>query len=169
MAATALAQMPEGRISPEVTSNFGMISGGAGTNVVCDSVTITGEARGTDDEALIRYLEKVQAIFAKTAEQFKTEIDVKIDLLYHTFRVDENAPVVQTLLQAMRQEGIEGYCTAGGGGSDGNHFNWNGIPAVVMALGYSKNHTNAEQIYYDDIFACSRVLRHVVEITAKQR
>lgn len=68
VAATALAQMPEGRISPEVTSNFGMISGGAGTNVVCDSVTITGEARGTDDEALIRYLEKVKAIFAKTTE-----------------------------------------------------------------------------------------------------
>ncbi len=169
VAATALAQMPEGHISPEVTSNFGMISGGAGTNVVCDSVTITGEARGTDDEVLICYLEKVKAIFAKTAEQFKTEIEVTVNLLYHTFRVDENAPVVQTLLQAMRQEGIEGHCTAGGGGSDGNHFNWNGIPAVVMALGYSKNHTNAEQIYYDDIFACSRVLRHVVEITAKQR
>lgn len=169
VAATALAQMPEGHISPEVTSNFGMISGGAGTNVVCDSVTITGEARGTDDEVLICYLEKVKAIFAKTAEQFKTEIEVTVNLLYHTFRVVENAPVVQTLLQAMRQEGIEGHCTAGGGGSDGNHFNWNGIPAVVMALGYSKNHTNAEQIYYDDIYACSRVLRHVVEITAKQR
>lgn len=68
VAATALAQMPEGRISPEVTSNFGMISGGTGTNVVCDSVTITGEARGTDDEALNRYLEEVKAIFAKTAE-----------------------------------------------------------------------------------------------------
>lgn len=60
--------MPEGRISPEVTSNFGMISGGTGTHVVCDSVTITGEARGTDDEALNRYLEEVKAIFAKTAE-----------------------------------------------------------------------------------------------------
>lgn len=78
VAATALAQMPEGRISPEVTSNFGMISGGTGTNVVCDSVTITGEARGTDDEALNRYLEEVKAIFAKTAEQFKTEIEVML-------------------------------------------------------------------------------------------
>ena len=82
--------------------------------------------------------------------------------------MDENAPVVKTLLQAMNQEGVEGYCTAGGGGSDGNHFNWNGIPAVVMALRYSKNHTNAEQIYYADSFACSRVLQNVVKSMVKQ-
>ncbi len=161
VAAAALAEMPEGRISPVVTSNFGMIQGGTGTNVVCDKCVITGEARGTDEKVLEDYLNEVKSIFAKTAEKFNTEIDVNINLLYHTFCVDPSSAVVQTLMQALKTEGIEGFCTKGGGGSDGNHFNYNGIPSVVMALGYSKNHTNAEQIYYKDMMTCSRVLQAV--------
>ncbi len=161
VAAAALAEMPEGRISPVVTSNFGMIQGGTGTNVVCDKCVITGEARGTDEKVLESYLAEVKTIFARTAERFKTEIDVNINLLYHTFCVDPASNVVQTLMKALKTEGIEGFCTKGGGGSDGNHFNYNGIPSVVMALGYSKNHTNAEQIYYKDMMTCSRVLQAV--------
>ena len=162
VAACALAQLREGRISPDVTSNFGMISGGAGTNVVCDECVITGEARGTDDQALEAYIEEIKMVFDKTAKQFNTTIDVKIDLLYHTFHIDNEAPVVQVLMKALQKEGIEGFCKKGGGGSDGNNFNWHGIPAVVMSLGYSKNHTNAEQIYYEDMFACGKVIQNIV-------
>ncbi len=162
VAATALAEMPEGRISPLVTSNFGVIQGGTGTNVVCDKCVITGEARGFDEAVLTEYLEVVKDVFARTAKRFNTEIDVNINLLYHTFEVAEDSPVVKTLKEALKTEGIEGFCTRGGGGSDGNHFNYNGIPTVVMALGYSKNHTNAEQIYYEDMFTCARVLQAVV-------
>ena len=163
VAACALAQLREGRISPQVTSNFGQIQGGTGTNVVCDKCVITGEARGTDDRALEAYLEEVKDTFARTAKQFNTEIDVRVELLYHTFLVAPQTPVVARLARALAYEGIEAKCQKGGGGSDGNHFNWNGIPAVVMALGYSKNHTNAEQIYWEDMEAASRVLQHVVE------
>ena len=162
VAACALAEMPEGRISPAVTSNFGMIQGGSGTNVVCDKCVITGEARGTDETALEEYLLRVKEIFAKTATRFNTEIEVDIKLLYHTFYVDPSDSVLKTLLQAFKSEGIDGFCQKGGGGSDGNHFNWNGIKSVVIALGYSKNHTNAEQIYYEDMLRCGKVLQSLV-------
>lgn len=167
VAACALSEMPEGRISPEVTSNFGQIQGGTGTNVVCDQCVITGEARGTDDAQLNDYLEVVKSTFAKTAERFNTTIDVKIDLLYHTFNVPLDAPVIQVALQAMKAEGIEGICQKGGGGSDANHLNWKGIPTVVLGLGYSKNHTNAEQIYYEDMFACGKLVQRIVQEVAK--
>ena len=162
VAACALAQLREGRISPNVTSNFGMISGGSGTNVVCDKCVITGEARGTDDAELETYLKEVRRTFAETAARFNTEIDVNIELLYHTFHVAEDAPVITQLMQAFKEEGIEGVCRKGGGGSDGNHFNWNGIPTVVMALGYSKNHTSGEQIYYEDMLQCAAVLQRLI-------
>ncbi len=162
VAACALAEIPEGRISPAVTSNFGTIQGGNGTNVVCDKCVITGEARGTDEAALEEYLRQVKEVFARTATHFNTEIDVNIKLLYHTFYVDPSDNVIQTLLNAFKTEGIDGFCQKGGGGSDGNHFNWNGIKSVVMGLGYSKNHTNSEQIYYEDMMKCGKVLQDLV-------
>lgn len=162
VAASALSEMPEGRISPVVTSNFGMIQGGTGTNVVCDRCTITGEARGTDETALNAYLEEVKAVFDRAAKRFNTKIDVSINLLYHTYFVAPDSPVVQTLIRALKTEGIDGLCQKGGGGSDGNHFNWHGIPSVVMALGYSKNHTNEEKIFYRDMMTCSKVLQAIV-------
>ena len=167
VAACALSEMPEGRISPEVTSNFGQIQGGTGTNVVCDKCVITGEVRGTDEDKLNEYLEVVKSTFAKAAERFNTTIDVKIDLLYHTFNVPEDAPVIQIAKKAMQAEGIEAVCQKGGGGSDGNHLNWKGIPTVVLGLGYSKNHTNAEQIYYEDMFACGKLVQRIVQEVSK--
>ncbi len=167
VAACALAELREGRISPAVTSNFGMIQGGTGTNVVCDRCVITAEARGTDDVELEKYLEEVKAVFAKTAERFNTEIDVNINLLYHTYFVPPEAPIVQTLMKALKKEGIDGFCTKVGGGSDGNHYNYHGIPAVVLALGNAKNHTNAEQLSYEDMFACGKVVQHLVAQVAE--
>lgn len=162
VAAFALASMPEGRISANVTSNFGMIQGGSGTNVVCDEVVITGEARGTDDEELEVYLNEVRRIFEETSKRFNTTIDVCIKTLYHTFNVSEDSETVEIVKSALKKQDIEGFCQKGGGGSDGNHYNRHGIPTVVLGLGYSKNHTNAEQILIEDLKKAGKLVEDII-------
>lgn len=162
VAAFALAAMPEGRISANVTSNFGMIQGGSGTNVVCDEVVITGEARGTDDKELEVYLNEVRRIFEETATRFNTTIEVCIKTLYHTFNVSEDSETVEIVKSALKKQDIEGFCQKGGGGSDGNHYNRHGIPTVVLGLGYSKNHTNAEQILIEDLKKAGKLVEDII-------
>lgn len=162
VAAFALAALPEGRISANVTSNFGMIQGGSGTNVVCDEVVITGEARGTDDKELEVYLNEVRRIFEETATRFNTTIEVCIKTLYHTFNVSEDSETVEIVKSALKKQDIEGFCQKGGGGSDGNHYNRHGIPTVVLGLGYSKNHTNAEQILIEDLKKAGKLVEDII-------
>jgi len=126
---------------------------------------MTAEARSTDDTALEKYLEGFKATFAETAKRWNTPIDVNIKTLYHTFFVDLQSEIVSTAMDALKTVGVEGWCERGGGGMDGNHFNWNGIQAIGLALGYSKNHTNAEQIHMTDLFKGGQVAAEIIHRT----
>ena len=64
--------------------------------------------------------------------------------------------------KALKKQDIEGFCQKGGGGSDGNHYNRHGIPTVVLALGYSKNHTNAEQIIVEDLEKAGKLVEDII-------
>jgi tripeptide aminopeptidase len=151
VAAVALARLPEGRLSPTSTANFGIVKGGSSTNVVCDECVLVGEARSTNAEELENYLELVRTTFAEAAKEYRTEADVHIEKQYGTFTIDENSETVTMARSAMARQGIEAYTVKSGGGSDANHFNEHGIPTLNMGVGYSKNHTNAEQITIEDL------------------
>ncbi|WP_297607359.1 M20/M25/M40 family metallo-hydrolase [uncultured Sutterella sp.] len=168
VAADAIMHLQEGRITPTVVSNIGVIKGGTGTNVVPDLCEMTAEARSTDDAALEKYLVDFRAAFEDAARRWNTPIDLSIKTLYHTFLVDPQSDIVSTALAALRTVDVEGWCERGGGGMDGNHFNWNGIPAIGLALGYSKNHTNAEQIYMSDLFRAGQVASELIHITCEK-
>lgn len=162
VAAVAISNISEGRINEYVTSNFGSLHGGNSTNVVCDHAEILGEARGVDDKELDKYLETVKNTFADTAIRFNTTIDVGIKTLYHTFHVSESEQVIQLALKAMKHLNINGWCQRGGGGMDGNHFNYHDIQTIGLALGYSKNHTNSEQIVMGDLVSCGMLVQHLI-------
>lgn len=162
VAAVAISNVSEGRINEYVTSNFGSLHGGNSTNVVCDYAEILGEARGVDDKELDKYLETVKNTFADTATRFNTTIDVGIKTLYHTFHVLESEQVIQLALKAMKHLNINGWCQRGGGGMDGNHFNYHGIQTIGLALGYSKNHTNSEQIVIGDLVSCGILVQRLI-------
>lgn len=167
VAATALLKFPDGRISPDVTVNFGTIHGGIETNVVCDKVVIRGETRGTDEAALQAIIEKVKAVSSEVAAQFNTTIDVETRKLYNAYHIKDEDPLVEALFTAMTAEGVTPHTDKSGGASDGNFFNEKGIKTVVLAMGYSKNHTKAEQVYHKDISTAVRVLVRLIENRAR--
>lgn len=163
VAATALSRLQEGRISPRTTANFGAFHAGGSTNVVCDYAEILGEARSTDDAELEAYLQAVRRNFEATAAEYDTEINVETKVLYRTFSIDPSASIAQIAVRAMQRLGVEANFSAGGGGMDGNHFNANGIQALGIALGYSKNHTPQEQIFVSDLVKCGELVKELVQ------
>lgn len=162
VAAAAISRLREGRITPYTTSNFGSFHGGSSTNVVCDAVEILGEVRSTKPTELDAYLQEMKKIFADTAQEYQTEIDVQVQLLYHTFSLTEQEPVVQTATKALQSLGIQPCCGAGGGGMDGNHFNFHGIPAVGLSVGYSNNHTPEEQLVVADLIMAGNLVKALI-------
>lgn len=166
VAAVALSRIPEGRISANTTANFGSFHGGNSTNVVCDYAEIIGEVRSTSEQEMEEYLAEVKQTFAAVAAEYQTEIEVNAQALYHTFLINENDAVAQIAVRAMNNIGVEPVFTAGGGGMDGNHFNANGIDAIGIALGYSKNHTPAEQIIIADMVKCGELVKELVKEVA---
>lgn len=163
VAAVALSRLQEGRISAHTTANFGSFHAGNGTNVVCDYAEILGEARSTNDQEIEHYLEDVRRTFAHVADEYKTEIDVNAQILYHSFSIDETAAIARIAAKAMRNIGIDVNFSSSGGGLDGNHFNANGIQAIGIALGYSKNHTQEEQVVIADMVKCGELIPELVK------
>lgn len=163
VAAVALSRLREGRISSCTTANFGSFHAGSGTNVICDFAEILGEARSTSEQEIEQYLHQVRQTFAAAADEFRTEIEVSAQILYRTFSINETDAIAQIAVRAMRNIGIEPFFSASGGGMDGNHFNANGIQAIGIALGYSKNHTPNEQIVISDMVKGGDLIKELVK------
>lgn len=161
--ATALVNLPTGRLSPTMTSNFGVIQGGKVVNVVCARVTLLGEARSTNEAELDTYIKKVKTVFEDTAKTFGATVEVKVEKNYSTYHVAEDSVVIRALKAGFEAEGIPCTCTRSGGGSDANWFNQYGIESVPLAVGYYQNHTTQEHLYVSDISACARVMTRAIQ------
>lgn len=103
VAAIALAQIKEGRISARTTVNFGVFHAGQSTNVVCDYAELIAECRSTDKAELEAYLWEIKQVFAKVAALYETKIDVQVETLYQTFYVDPTEPVARIAANAMQR------------------------------------------------------------------
>ncbi len=162
VAARALAKMREGRLSPRSTANFGVIKGGSASNIVCDFVEITAEARSTDPEELRAYMAEVEKTFAETAAEWKTRIEIKPNLEYTTYKVEENSETIQLAVRAMKNLGLAPNVVPSGGGADSNFFNANGIEAVVLSPGYAKVHTSEETQSISQLVRCGQLVAELI-------
>lgn len=167
VAAVALARLPEGRLSPRTTSNFGLFNAGQATNIVCRLAEIEGEARSTDPEELAGYLDEVDQVFQRTALEFGADISVERCLEYETFRVDETEEVIRLAGRAMKNLGLNMRIVASGGGSDGNYFNRNGLKAVGLSPGYLRVHTPEEEQPVDQLIKCGELVAEIIREAAR--
>jgi tripeptide aminopeptidase len=68
MAAEAIKRIPHGRLSPTMTSNVGMITGGTATNVVPERCSIEGEVREFDPRPIQEHLQLLRTRFVVVKE-----------------------------------------------------------------------------------------------------
>ncbi|MCA1596786.1 MAG: M20/M25/M40 family metallo-hydrolase [Chloroflexi bacterium] len=150
-AAAGISRMKLGRIDAETTANIGVIQGGEATNVVPDRVEILAEARSRNEGKLKVQVEHMLECLREGAAQYGASVEIETHRYYSTFKWEENEPVVQTARRAVLAAGLEPALCVGGGGSDASIFNEQGLPSVVLGIGYQNIHTHAESITVRDL------------------
>lgn len=160
--AKAISNMRIGRLSPDTTSNIGRIEGGSMTNVVPDQVYFTAEIRSHDMASLAEEIAHMEKCCREAAVETNAEVDFVHKRTYPAFSVDPECELVQMLIHAMEQEGVEPRCVITGGGFDGNILAANGFRCVALSVGIQYAHTTAESLDINEACKCSRIMRRMV-------
>lgn len=164
VAAKAVAKMPLGRIDEETTANIGRFAGGTDqTNIVCDSVEITAEARSLDSIKLEKQITAMKTAFETAAIEMGTTCEVEVTYAYPGYKENDDAQVVQTAKAAIERCGFTARTLASGGGSDANVIASFGIPTINLAIGYEFIHTTKEQISITSLQKTTTLVVAIIE------
>jgi len=167
LTAEALSRISVGRIDEESTRNFGLIQGGAATNIVPELITIHGEVRSHSSEKLDNYTREIIDTFSRVIDDWKTEyperdlqpsMEYTITADYPLLSLSEDTPVVQRVGKAAEKSGRKLEYIVAGGGSDANIFNSHGLPTAIVATGMDKVHTVNEQLDLNNLVGLTELL-----------
>ena len=162
-ASNAISKMKLGRIDDETTANVGKIQGGKARNIIPDLVSIKAEARSRNNDKLVEQLQHMRSVFEEEITKMGAKAVITSNREYTAFHWGENDPVVMLAAAASRRLGIDPVYEGGGGGSDANIFNANGVPCVVIGVGYEGAHSPAENVSMDDL---AKAAEYVVALIA---
>jgi len=153
------------------TSNVGVITGGAATNVVTDRVQLRVEARSHDPKFRKRIVNEIERAFKKAAKQVrnaagqcgKVVFDGQLD--YDSFRLPKNDPSVLAASAAIEQEGGTPDLTIANGGLDANWMTARGVPTATLGCGQNDIHTVKEWLNLAEFHQSRRIaLRLATEV-----
>lgn len=170
VAARAIDKMQLGRIDHETTANIGVIEGGVATNIVPETVYLKGEARSHDPEKLSAQTEHMLDCFVQAADELamtteesliRARIEVKVDPDFPSMHVPADAAICQLARSATDALGREMHDRLGGGGSDANIFNGNGVEMVIIGTGMLDVHSTNESVAVEDM---AQVAEFIVEV-----
>jgi len=161
-AAKILADIKDGRLDFETTANWAVIKAGDVTNVVCDHVQISGEARSRDVNKLNEYIKYVKNHCDEVISKTQAKVSVRVEYCFDGFCIKEDDELLLTLTSAMKNNCITPVIEQGGGGIDANCFNANGIKSVGVAIGYFKNHTTEEEQYIEDLQKAGKLVYDLI-------
>jgi tripeptide aminopeptidase len=173
IAARAIDNMQLGRIDEETTCSVGIITGGAATNIIPNEVVLKCEARSHDFEKLTAATTAMKAALEQAVKDFTTAdftplLICEIATEYKNFRFDETADVVQLGKMASEAIQLPFHAVVGGGGSDANIFNQNGLQMVIAGTGMDKVHTVHETINTNDLINGARWVKEVIRAQARK-
>ncbi len=144
-------------------SNIGVVHGGDATNVVTDRLVARAEVRSHDPGFLQRIIDEYERAFTGAAAT-RRNVDRKagsarVSVLdcYYPFRLDDDAPVVNSALAAARSVGLAPILHTSNGGVDANWLVSRGIPTVTFGTGAHRVHTVEEYVVIDEFLAACRL------------
>lgn len=165
-AAGAVAAMELGRLDGETTANVGVISGGSAANVVPGRCRIEAEARSLDEARAAATIGAMFDACTWAAGEVECDVDVRVEELFHGYRISRRAPAVEVATAALRRRGHRVSHVATGGGSDANALMAAGFECVNVANGTVANHTPAEHVAAASIEAMLEVAEAILEEAA---
>ncbi|HHV64138.1 MAG TPA: M20/M25/M40 family metallo-hydrolase [Peptococcaceae bacterium] len=161
VAAEAIAAIPSGRLDEETTSNFGLIRGGQGRNIVAERVEVSAEVRSRNKEKLAQETARVIRSFEEAVAKYQAKVNIVKELAYEAFNIDPAHPVIANALRAGEKLGIDVKLHATGGGLDANILNARGITCVALGLGNGNPHSKDE---YQEIAELERAVQFILNI-----
>ncbi len=171
IAARAISRMQLGRIDEETTANIGIISGGQATNIIPRQVILEGEVRSHNPAKLQKQTRQIIGLLEEEVAQARitvngTEITatMAIELRddYPAMHVDNQAEILQLIVQTATAIDFPLQVKAAGGGSDANIFNAHGIETVILGTGMTNVHSVEEEVRVDDMVQIARLLVEVI-------
>lgn len=145
------------------SSNIGVLSGGAATNVVMPELTIKAEARSHNPRFREKILNEFKKAFQNSAKTTKNSlgkrgsISFESHLKYDSFRLSEEEAAVQTAKQAIQKLGGQPELTIGNGGLDANWMAAHGYPTVTLGCGQQDIHTTNETLMIDEYLKACQI------------
>lgn len=158
-ASKAISRMKLGRIDDETTANVGTIQGGRAGNIVPDTVIIRAEARSRNEAKLDNQIAHMTSLFEEEAKAIGAQAKIEVNKEFRAFQWSQEDPIVKLAAKACRQMGIPVVLQQGGGGSDANIFNANGLPSVVIGVGYEGAHSRQEHVSLKDLAVAAQYAR----------
>jgi tripeptide aminopeptidase len=162
MAAEAIQKIPLGRLSPTMTANIGMISGGTATNVVPERCTLEGEVREFDPAPIREYLTLVESTFRTVAAAHGGTLDFKSCADFEPFRLGTDSDAMRLTTAVMTTVGLDPHPIEYLGGSDANMLNAKGVPAVNLGIGAQNPHGDDEFILLEDLEKTEQIAREII-------
>jgi tripeptide aminopeptidase len=165
-ASRAIAKMSLGRIDKETTANIGSFVGGGETNIVCEKVVLTAEARSIVNEKLAMQVESMQAACTAAAEEMGARMEFASEIIYPAYMHADDSPVVKLAIDVLSEMGLTPHTFHSGGGSDANIFNGMGVPTANLAVGYQHIHTTKEQMPVSELVKTAQVVVALIQKVA---
>ncbi|SME94472.1 M20/M25/M40 family metallo-hydrolase [Desulfovibrio gilichinskyi] len=162
IAAEAVSKMHLLRIDKGTTANLGRIEGGGATNIVTDQVTLTAEARSTNDESLQLQLDHMEKCCVDAAVKFGGMCQFDSEISYPALHIDEKSKLLAKVEQSCRNTGITPKRDSTGGGSDANILYGKGYTALTLGVGMSKVHTVDEFIAVKSLTDCAELVADIM-------
>lgn len=151
VAAKGIAKMNLLRIDEETTCNIGTIKAEYATNIVPDRVSLIAEVRSRNLDKLNAQAAHIKDCLQCACDEAGAKLEIELRTNYVSYRVPEDSDTVKMVLAAAQRVGVKGFTALGGGGSDANVFNRNGIEAVVLGTGMTKVHTTEETLKVENL------------------
>lgn len=167
-AAEAVAGMKLSRIDVDTTANIGTLCGSSATNIVCDRVELLAEARSLYDEKLDLQTGHMKECLQNASKKFNTELEIDVERSYSSYRFSAEDPIIQLVIQAVTNIGLEPVLVSTGGGSDANVLNGKGIPFVDLGIGMSGVHTTSEYVKISDLCDTARLVLQIISLSKKR-
>ncbi|MBC8385311.1 MAG: M20/M25/M40 family metallo-hydrolase [Candidatus Cloacimonetes bacterium] len=169
IASEAISKMPMGRIDFETTCNVGVIEGGKATNIVPNIVKIKAEARSHNMSKLNDVTERMSKALKDAVEKYeigdyKASVEIEINEEYQSFFLSDEEEVIKLGKKASENLGLDTETIIGGGGSDANILNQNGLKIVVAGTGMNQVHTVDEFILLADLKNGVKWIKEVIRI-----
>jgi tripeptide aminopeptidase len=166
MAAEAIRRIPQGRLSPTMTTNIGMINGGTATNVVPASCRLEGEVREFDKRLIDEHLAFLRDTFHSVASEFGGVLEFQSQEDFAPFRLSADSDIIRMTDDVLQAVSLKSNPIEYLGGSDANMLNAKGIPAVNLGIGAQNPHGDDEFILIEDLHKAEEIALEIIKRTS---